>query len=87
MAGTLEQKFYFDEAYDAVLARPTQRLAVFLKRSIEEPLILSSLGEIAGSVREFGQRFSRLQTGLLRSYALALAAGLALIAVVFIAVR
>ncbi|MCY4087759.1 MAG: NADH-quinone oxidoreductase subunit L [Actinomycetia bacterium] len=86
-AGTLEQKFYFDEAYDAVLARPTQRLAVFLKRSIEEPLILSSLGEIAGSVRELGQRFSRLQTGLLRSYALALAAGLALIAAVFIAVR
>ena len=60
---------------------------MFLKRYVEGPLILGSLGEIGSSVRALGQRLSRLQNGLLRSYALALAAGLALIALVFISVR
>ena len=86
-ARALEQKLYFDEAYDAIFVTPTQRLAVFLKRYVEGPLILGSLVEIGSSVRALGQRLSRLQNGLLRSYALALAAGLALIALVFISVR
>ena len=42
---------------------------------------------IADAVRNLGSETRRLQTGLVRTYALALAASLAVLAVVFIAVR
>ena len=86
-ARAFESKLYFDEAYDWIFVKPTQRIATFLRRRIEGPLVLGSVGEIGSSVRDLGQRLSRVQSGLLRSYALVLAAGLAVIALVFISVR
>ncbi len=82
----LEHKFYFDELYDLVFYRP----AVFLARSlawfVEAPL-LASVGTIANFVRGLGTDTSRIQTGLVRLYALAIAAGAAVLAIVFVAVR
>jgi NADH-quinone oxidoreductase subunit L len=85
-ARTLEHKFYFDEAYDLAFYEPADRKARFLGRYVEEPVFLSSLGELAGGVRSVSRRLSTVQTGFVREYAFALAAGLAVLAIVFILV-
>jgi NADH-quinone oxidoreductase subunit L len=85
-ARTLEKKLYFDEAYDIVFYEPASRLATFLGRAIEAP-ILGSAGEIAGGVRSLGRRVAATQTGVLRIYAILIAASAAVILLVFIAVR
>ena len=63
------------------------QLAVGLRRFIEAPLILGSSGELGHSVRGLGRLVARVQTGLLRSYALLIAGSLLLIAIVFLSVR
>jgi NADH-quinone oxidoreductase subunit L len=83
----LEHKFYFDEAYDFAFYRPAVFLAKGLGRWIEGPIIGGSIKELANAVREAGLDTSRLQTGLVRTYALAIAASLAVITIVFVAVR
>jgi NADH-quinone oxidoreductase subunit L len=83
----LEHKFYFDEAYDFVFYRPAVLLAKALARWIEGPIIGGSIREIATAFREAGLDTSRIQTGLVRTYALAIAASLAVITIVFVAVR
>jgi NADH-quinone oxidoreductase subunit L len=85
-ARTLERKFYFDEAYDLAFYEPASRKAVFLTRYVEQPIFLTSLGELGSSVRGASRRLSSLQTGYVREYAFALAAGLAVLAIVFILV-
>jgi NADH-quinone oxidoreductase subunit L len=85
-ARTLEHKFYFDEAYDLAFYEPASRKAVFLTRYVEQPLFLAPLGELGSSVRAASRRLSSLQTGYVREYAFALAAGLAVLAIVFILV-
>jgi NADH-quinone oxidoreductase subunit L len=85
-ARTLERKFYVDEAYDVAFYEPSARTAAGLHRFVERPLFLRSLGDIGGTVRGVSGRVAAAQTGLVRSYALALAAGLAVLAVVFLLV-
>ncbi len=85
-ARTLEHKFYFDEAYDLAFYAPADREARFLGRYVEEPVFLASLGELAIGVRLAARRLSSVQTGFVREYAFALAAGLAVLAIVFILV-
>ena len=85
-ARTLERKFYFDEAYDLAFYEPASRKAVFLTRFVEQPIFLASLGELGSGVRAASRRLSSLQTGYVREYAFALAAGLAVLAIVFIVV-
>ena len=65
---------------------PASRKAVFLTRYVEQPFFLSSLGELGSGVRAASRRLSALQSGYVREYALALAAGLAVLAIVFILV-
>ncbi|MDQ3890070.1 MAG: NADH-quinone oxidoreductase subunit L [Actinomycetota bacterium] len=86
-AAALESKFYFDDAYRVAFYESSSRLALAWHRFLEAPLFLRSLGELADGVRSVSARVAAAQTGLVRSYALALAAGLAVMAVVFIAVR
>ena len=83
----LEHKFYFDEAYDLAFYRPAVALAKALGRWIEGPIIGGSLKEVATAFREAGLGTGRLQTGLVRTYALAIAASLAVLTIVFVAVR
>jgi NADH-quinone oxidoreductase subunit L len=83
----LEHKFYFDELYDAVFYRPAVFLALALGRWIERPLVFGSIRELSEGVRELGLGARRLQTGLVRTYAFAIAASLAVVTVVFVAVR
>jgi NADH-quinone oxidoreductase subunit L len=84
---TLEHKFYFDELYDAVFYRPAVFVASGLARWIERPLVFGSVRELAQGVRVLGVDTSRLQTGLVRTYAFAIAASLAVVTLVFVAVR
>jgi len=83
----LEHKFYFDELYDAVFYRPTVWLAKALFRGIEDPLIAESSTSLGQDTRDLGRIVARIQTGLVRTYVLAIASGAAVLVIVFIAVK
>jgi len=83
----LEHKFYFDEAYDFAFYRPAVFLATGLSRWIERPLVFGSVRELVQGVGLLGRDTSRLQTGLVRTYVLLIAASIAVLTVVFVAVR
>jgi NADH-quinone oxidoreductase subunit L len=83
----LEHKFYFDEAYDFAFYRPAVFLATGLGRWIERPLVFGSVRELVRGVGLAGRDTSRLQTGLVRTYVLLIAASIAALTVVFVAVR
>jgi NADH-quinone oxidoreductase subunit L len=85
-ARTLEEKFYFDTAYDRAFYEPASTSAALATRYVEEPLFLRPLGELGRGVRGASRRLSLVQTGSVRSYALALGAGAAIIALVFLLV-
>jgi NADH-quinone oxidoreductase subunit L len=82
-----EHKFYFDELYDALFYRPAVWLAQALLQWVERPVIGGSATELAIGAQQSGRLVGRVQTGLLRLYALALAGGLAVLVIVFISVR
>jgi NADH-quinone oxidoreductase subunit L len=82
-----EHKFYFDELYDALFYRPAVALSGWLRRNVEEPLIEGSLDEIgAGTIQASGE-LARVQSGLLRTYALAITFAVCVLVVVFLVVR
>ena len=83
----LEHKFYWDELYDAVFYKPADLSRARLGRFVEQPLIAGSIGEVTRGFRLGSGELGRVQNGLVRSYALALASGLAVLAVVFLATR
>jgi NADH-quinone oxidoreductase subunit L len=83
----LEHKLYFDELYDALFSRPAQAIANRLRDDVEVPVVQGSLGEIGAGVQEVAGGTARLQSGLLRSYALVIAGSVAVLIVVFLAVR
>ena len=83
----LEQKFYWDELYAALLYRPADLSSRALGRFVEQPLIAGSIGELTRGFRLGSGGLGRVQNGLVRSYALAVAGGVAILAVVFIVTR
>ena len=83
----LERKFYFDEAYDLAFYRPAVAASHGLARFVEAPVVLASVGEIGAFFRGLGSETSRVQTGLVRTYALAILVGGAVLTIVFVAVR
>jgi NADH-quinone oxidoreductase subunit L len=83
----LEHKFWFDELYDGLFYRPSAALARGFARLVEQPLIAGSGRELGEETRDLGGVLARLQTGLLRTYALAIASSLVVLAIVFVAVK
>jgi len=83
-ARTFEQKFFFDETYDLAFYEPASHTASGLHRFVEQPLFLTPLGDVGATVRGTGRRLAAAQTGIVRSYALAVAAGLAALAIAFL---
>jgi NADH:ubiquinone oxidoreductase subunit 5 (subunit L)/multisubunit Na+/H+ antiporter MnhA subunit len=83
----LEHKLYFDELYDALFYRPAAALAATIRRNVEEPVVERSLDEIGSGTIQAGGEVARLQSGLLRSYAIAIALAVCVLVVVFVAVR
>ena len=84
---TLEQKFFFDELYDALFYRPAEVIAVWLRRDVETPSVEGSLVEIGRVGEEAGAGVARIQSGLLRTYALAITVTVVVLAIVFVTVR
>jgi NADH-quinone oxidoreductase subunit L len=84
---TLEHKLYFDELYDAIFYKPAAALATFLRRDVEEPLILAAGPDIGETAFDTGRGVRRLQTGLLRTYVFFLGSGMAVLAIVFLLVK
>ena len=83
----LVNKFYFDELYDLLFYYPAVGTAKLWHLLIEGPLVSGSVNGLADGTRRVGSRVGLAQTGLVRSYALAIAASVAVLAVVFISVR
>jgi NADH-quinone oxidoreductase subunit L len=83
----LERKFYWDEAYDFAFYRPADLVARALGRYVEQPVVAGSIDELSEGVHLGAVEVSRAQNGLVRVYALALASGVAVLAVVFLTTR
>jgi len=83
----LEHKLYFDELYDVVFYRPAAWGAAGALRFVEGPLIAGSIRGLSEGARVVATRVTAAQTGLLRTYALALGGGAAVLTLVFLAVR
>jgi NADH-quinone oxidoreductase subunit L len=83
----LEKKFYFDELYDVLFYRPAVATTKVLYVLFEGPFVNGSVAGVSGLTRALGSGVRGLQTGLVRTYAFALAASLAILAVVFLAVK
>ena len=84
---TLEHKLWFDELYDAIFYTPAVFVSRLLRDGIERPLIGGSISGVSLGAREAGGAVGEAQTGYLRSYALAIAAAVAVLIVVFISVQ
>ena len=82
-----EKRFYWDELYDLIWYRPADAIARGLYAFIEKPLIVGSIAAVTGGAGFGSRELGRAQNGLVRSYALALASGLAILIVVFVSVR
>jgi NADH-quinone oxidoreductase subunit L len=81
---TLEHKFWFDELYDAVFYRPAAALGLGLTREFEEPIVLQTGTDLGDTTLAAGGFVRRIQTGLLRTYVLFLAAGAAAVVLAFL---
>jgi NADH-quinone oxidoreductase subunit L len=82
----LEHKFYFDEGYDLVFYRPAVGTARLFGALVERLVVGGSIAGLARGTRDVARGVAEAQTGLLRTYALAIAGGLAVLVVVFISV-
>ena len=83
----LEHKLYFDELYNAVFYRPAVATSKVLYALIEGPLVGGSLSGIGDGTSQLGRWVRALQTGVVRTYVLGVAAGFAILVLVFVAVR
>jgi NADH-quinone oxidoreductase subunit L len=83
----LEERLWFDRAYDLAFYRPSSAIARAVTGGFERPVILGSGTEIGDETRDVGGLFARLQTGLLRTYALAIASSVAVLVIVFVTVK
>jgi NADH-quinone oxidoreductase subunit L len=79
-----EQKFYFDVLYDRVFYVPAVAIANGLRREFEEPVVLQTGPDLGEATLETGGLVRRIQTGLLRTYVLFVAAGAAAIVLAFL---
>ena len=80
----LENKFYFDWLYDRVFYAPSAWVATVLRREFEEPVVLQTGPDLGDTTLATGSLVRRIQTGLLRTYVLFLAAGAAGVVLAFL---
>jgi NADH-quinone oxidoreductase subunit L len=87
IAGRLFQHaYYFDEVIANLVRGPVTRGADWLNRGFDLGIIDGAVNGVATLVRDSGGRLRRVQTGLVRNYALAVVVG-AVAIIVFLAVR
>ncbi len=76
-------KFYVDELYEATIERPGRAVANGFAE-FDRVVIDGAVNGLGTATRGLGSIGRRLQTGFVRSYALAVAAGTVLVAVIFL---
>jgi len=85
-SATFEKAFFervwrWDDAYDALLGRPLTRVAHVSSEVVEDRVIDAAVEGLGGSVRRSGEGIRKLQSGLVRQYALAMVLGVTVIVV------
>jgi NADH-quinone oxidoreductase subunit L len=83
----LEHKLYFDEAYDRLFYAPAAATACYLRDHLERNWLVAAPAELGNDTLTVAGVVRRVQTGLLRTYVLALGTGMAVVAIVFLLVR
>jgi NADH-quinone oxidoreductase subunit L len=83
----LERKFFFDELYSGLFYYPAVATSKVLAFVGERGIVAGGTTGLAEGFRDLGIEARRLQTGFVRSYVLLLAASLAVLVIVFMAVR
>jgi NADH:ubiquinone oxidoreductase subunit 5 (subunit L)/multisubunit Na+/H+ antiporter MnhA subunit len=83
----LEHKFYWDELYNLIWYRSADLVARGLSTVIERPLIAGSISALSQGLGYESEELGRVQNGLVRSYVLALASGIVVLAFVFMVAR
>jgi NADH-quinone oxidoreductase subunit L len=76
-----ERVWRWDDLYDFALGRPVERLAQFGSDVVEPRVIDGAVTGTAVAVRRSAEGVSKMQSGFLRHYALAIATGLAVLVV------
>jgi NADH-quinone oxidoreductase subunit L len=80
----LSNKYYVDEIYGAIIVQPFLRLSAFVKSVLEDEVVDGTVDRVAFGFGGASQILRRIQTGYLRSYALAVLMGVVLIVGYFI---
>ena len=83
----LEKKLWFDELYDGLFYWPAVGLSRAMYALVEGPVIGGSMTGLTGAARWAALRTRWLQTRFVRMYGLAIAAGLGVLVLVFLAVK
>ena len=78
-ARVLENAFWIDRAYTASVGGPGRRLAAWLADVLDRTVVDGAVNGAAWVVRRSGEWMRRLQSGQVRQYALAIAAGAVLL--------
>ena len=78
-------KYYVDRAYDEAIVKPLRRVAEVLSSVVEARGIDGAANGVGRLVGLAGEGLRRLQTGLVRDYALVLLAGAVLVVIYFVA--
>jgi NADH-quinone oxidoreductase subunit L len=77
-------KYYVDEAYTEAIVKPLRMLGDFMTEAIEEQSIDRAVNGLARLVGLAGEGLRRLQTGLVRNYALAMFIGIVAVMIYFV---
>lgn len=80
----LSNKYYVDEIYGAIIVQPFLRLSAFVKSVLEDEVVDGTVDRVAFGIGGASRILRRIQTGYLRSYALAVLMGVVLIVGYFI---
>ncbi|MFQ5813411.1 MAG: NADH-quinone oxidoreductase subunit L [Anaerolineae bacterium] len=80
----LSNKYYVDEIYGAIIVKPFMRLSAFVKSVLEDEVVDGTVDRVAFGVGGASRILRHIQTGYLRSYALAVLMGVVLIVGYFI---
>lgn len=84
---TLWNKYYVDEFYDFIVARPARWLANSILVEVTDGKIIEGIvNGVPGAIRNLGEKIRKLQSGNLQHYAASMALGLfVILALIFIA--
>jgi NADH-quinone oxidoreductase subunit L len=80
----LQRVWYWDDFYDTIIGRPSQKLATFFAWVVDARIIDGAVNGTANLVRSTGSATRKLQSGYVRNYALGIAVGMAAVIVFLI---